>query len=104
MLQQLLRVYVVNETALRQDITVLLEELVREDLLIPYDGKKNQINLTRTEGIKESNQAEPENFENSLTYELPLLRKHGKVSNTTLFTITGLPVDNPFGFIVTDFS
>ena len=101
-IQQLVQIYLVDETTLRHDTSKFVEELVEEELL-SRENKIDEKNLVTVDKIKEFNQ--PQQQDNRLPYEAPLLRKHGKVSagtNTTFF-----PGDFEFtsGFFnFTDFS
>lgn len=110
-MQQLLQVYLVDETALLRDVTELVKELSKEELLISCHSKeregesllkqtfslskkKDKRDLATTEEINKYHQPEEEkaeNIDNLLPYEVPLLRKHGKVNDATKSTIpTGL--------------
>ncbi|MEA5593392.1 PqqD family protein [Rivularia sp. UHCC 0363] len=84
-MKQLSEIYLVDDFKLRQDITVLVKELIEEGLLTAAVLKKHKI-LTAADEIKKFNQPErqkPENLDNRLLYEPPLLRKHGKVNDAT---------------------
>ena len=84
-IQQLVQIYLVDETTLRHDTSKFVEELVEEELL-NRENKIDESNLVTVEKIKELLQ--PQVPDNRLPYEAPLLRKHGKVNvrtNTTPF-------------------
>jgi Coenzyme PQQ synthesis protein D (PqqD) len=117
-MQQLLQVYLVDETALLRDVTEFVKELSKEELLISYDSQelegdsllKQTISLSKkkiderdlatTEEVNNYHQSEADkakNIENFLDYEAPLLRKHGKVNDVTEATLLlGTRFDNFF--------
>ena len=79
-IQQLVQIYTVDEANLRGNVTKFVEELVEEELL-SRENKIDESNLVTVDKIKESNK--PQQQDNRLPYEAPLLRKHGKVSAGT---------------------
>ncbi len=85
---QLLQVYVVDDVRCIADVTAFVEELVEEGLLSCY-SKIDKTNLLTEKEIKKHNQ--PQEEDNRLPYSAPLLRKHGKVNDTTLSIITPGP-------------
>ena len=98
-IQQLVQIYLVDETPLRHDATKFVEELVEEELL----NRENQIperNLVTVDKIKELLQ--PQVPDNRLPYEAPLLRKHGKVNVRT--NSINAPGDFDFGFGIFGFA
>ena len=99
-IQQLVQIYQVNETALRRNLTTFIKKLVKEELL-SHENKIDEKNLVTVDKIKEFNQ--PKQQDNRLPYEAPLLRKHGKVTAGTNSTISALDFDS-FGIFFTDFS
>ncbi|MBE9217005.1 lasso RiPP family leader peptide-containing protein [Plectonema cf. radiosum LEGE 06105] len=114
-MQQLLQIYLVDETALLRDVTEFVKELSKEELLISYDSKeledesllkqtfilsKKKRDLATTEEVNKYHQLEEEktkNIDNLLSYEAPLLRKHGKVNDVTQGSlIPGFRIDSRF--------
>ncbi|MBV6627757.1 MAG: PqqD family protein [Rivularia sp. (in: Bacteria)] len=89
-IQQLVQIYSVNETTLRHDVTEFVEELVEEELL-NCENQTDERNLVTVDKIKELLQ--PQQQDNRLPYEAPLLRKHGKVSAGTNTTFQALDID-----------
>ena len=84
-IQQLVQIYQVNENPLRRNLTTFIKKLVKEELL-SHENKIDEKNLVTVDKVKEFNQ--PQQQDNRLPYEAPLLRKHGKVSagtNTIFF-------------------
>ncbi|MGF1676138.1 MAG: PqqD family protein [Rivularia sp. (in: cyanobacteria)] len=102
LIQQLLQVYVVNEATLRDDVTLLAEQLVEEELLISCDGEADEIK--KSNQPEESNQSEAEKVDNRIPWEKPLLRKHGKVNGKTEITLVADIFDSAFGPAYADFS
>ena len=90
-IEQLLQIYLVDESTLHDDVTLLAEELLEEELLISCDSEseKNQ----KSNQPEESNQSETEKVDNRIPYEKPLLQKHGKVNGETN---TILEIENNF--------
>ena len=80
-IEQLLQIYLVDESTLHDDVTLLAEELLEEELLISCDSEaeKNQ----KSNQPEQSNQSETEKVDNRIPYEKPLLQKHGKVNGET---------------------
>ena len=78
-IRQLLQIYLVDESTLDHDVTLLAQELVQEELLISYDNEADEIK--KSNQPESSNQPEPEKVDNRIHYEKPLLRKHGKVND-----------------------
>lgn len=125
-MQQLLQVYLVDETALLQDVTEFVKELSKEELLISYDSQelkgdsllKQTISLSKkkidkrdlatTEEVNKYHQSEADkakNIEIFLDYEAPLLRKHGKVNDATKSIPVPAPrIDRIFGLSRLDIS
>jgi hypothetical protein len=98
-IQQLVQIYLVDETTLRHDTSKFVEELVEEELL----NCENEIlerNLVKVDKIKELLQ--PQLPDNRLPYEAPLLRKHGKVSAGT--NNVNAPGDFDFSFGIFGFA
>jgi hypothetical protein len=101
-IQQLVQIYKVDEVALRRDVNSFVEELLEEELL-SRENKILENNLVTVDKIKESNK--PQQQDNRLPYEVPLLRKHGKVNAAT--NSNPLPGNFEFAtrtFDFTDFS
>ena len=87
-IEQLLQIYLVDESTLRRDVTLLAEELVQEELLISCDSE-----------TEESNQSETEKVDNRLPYEKPLLRKHGKINDgTNIILFDSVSFDGDIGY------
>ena len=80
-IEQLLQIYLVDESTLRRDVTLLAEELVQEELLISCDSETEEIK--KSNQPESSNQSETQKVDNRLPYEKPLLRKHGKINDGT---------------------
>ena len=99
-IQQLVQIYQVNETPLRRNLTTFIKKLVKEELL-SHENKIDESNLVTVDKIKEFNQPQQEN--NRLPYEAPLLRKHGRVSAGTNSTLPANDFDG-FNIFWTDFS
>ena len=80
-IEQLLQIYLVDESTLHDDVTLLAEELLEEELLISCDSEaeKNQ----KSNQPEQSNQSETEKVDNRIPYEKPLLQKHGKEKSET---------------------
>ena len=99
-IEQLLQIYLVDESTLHRDVTLLAEELSEEELLISCDSE--------AEEFKKSNQPEQENqpeseisqkVDNRIPYEKPLLSKHGKIHGATNTVFLNVPdFDAGFGF------
>ena len=104
-IQQLLQVYVVDEPTLSRDVTLLVQELVEEELLIGCDSVAEE--FKKSNQPEQENQSEPENaqeVDNRIPYEKPLLRKHDKINHGTNTVFTSAPTNDGFGFGYTDFS
>lgn len=103
-IEQLLQMYLVDESTLHRDVTLLAQDFVAEELLIGCDNEAEEIK--KSNQLEESNQSEAEKVDNRIPYEKPLLRKHGKVNGDT----NTLPLFDPFntdfklGFDYTDIS
>jgi hypothetical protein len=83
-IQQLLQFYLVDEATLSRDLTLFVQELVAEELLIGCDSVAEEIK--KSNQLQQENQSEAENaqkVDNRIPYEKPLLRKHGKINDRT---------------------
>ncbi len=117
-IQQLLQIYLVDETPLHHDVTKFVEELVEKELLISCDSvitkSQHQQSISKTEELtmadeaKEKNESQEENqsekVDNRLPYSPPTLRKHGKINNATNTVFVPGNFDAFDPFILADFS
>ncbi|MGB3756627.1 MAG: PqqD family protein [Rivularia sp. (in: cyanobacteria)] len=100
-IEQLLQIYLVDESTLHRDLTLLAEELTEEKLLISCDSEADEIK--KSNQPEESSQSESEKVDNRLPYEKPWLRKYGKVNGETNSLVFAPDFDG-FGPNYTDFS
>jgi hypothetical protein len=80
-IEQLLQIYLVDESTLHRDVTLLAEELIEEELLISCDSETEEVK--KSNQLEKSNQSETEKVDNRLPYDKPLLRKYGKINGET---------------------
>lgn len=79
-MQQLLQIYVLDETTQRKDVTILINELLEVNLLQKTEEQK--VGKIEKQPIESYNNIR-------LSYEPPKLRKHGTIHDVTLATTGG---------------